>query len=406
MKRSIARQSIISAAGTAAVAALVWLVTLPTQAAEPARTQALDDKEACIRNLKVIYQAIKAYEADHKDLPNWCSDLVPEYLPDANVLICPLCRRTGQTEGPPLADPKIPSSYLFEFCPVPLGNEAPNAPTRTRRDWKRRQMGFLGAVVPIVRCRHHQPVLNLAFDGSVYESPGMWELAFTNRVSPESLSAAAIFADESPSPANAQSAPRFPARDRNTKPGLLDLTSFYNAALTESWHGNTGNDLGELPSGPQTIAGVEFDVRGIVQLGGLSPAAKKYPTEIKGIKVNGKYERLHFLHAAAHGGAADEGKLLGAYVVHYATNQMRLEIPITYGRDVRDWHVMANEPAAPPELKVAWTGTNAVSKRSGGYIRLFLTTWLNPVPTVAIESIDVVTGRAGPGPFLIAITAE
>ena len=72
MKRSIARQSIISAAGAAAVAALVWLVTLATQAAEPARTQALDDKEACIRNLKVIYQAIKAYEADHKDLPNWC----------------------------------------------------------------------------------------------------------------------------------------------------------------------------------------------------------------------------------------------------------------------------------------------------------------------------------------------
>lgn len=391
---------------TCVVAGLMGSAALVSRAAEPTTSQATEEKDACTKNLKVIYTAIQAYQGDHKDLPNWLSDLVPQYLPDANVLMCPVCRRTGEAEGPPLADPKIACSYLFEFCPVPLGGEAPNAPTQTRREWKRRQMGLVGSVVPVVRCRHHQPVLNLAFDGAVYESPGMWELAFTNRVSAERLSPGGVFADESSSPGRVQPTARFPARDPKAKPGMVDLTKFYNAALTESWHGNTGNDLAELPSGLQTLAGVEFDVRGIVQLGGLSPSASKYPIEIKGIKVNRKCQRLHFLHAAAYGTVPDEGKPLGAYVVHYGTNQMRLEIPITYGRDVRDWHVMANEPTAPPELTVAWTGANAVSKRSGGSIRLFLTTWVNPAPGVAIESIDAITGLASPAPFLIAITAE
>ena len=142
------------AAGTWAVAGLAGLAAIESNAAAPTTNQATEEKDACIKNLKVIYAAVQAYQADHKDLPNWLSDLVPQYLPDANVLMCPVCRRTGEAEGPPLADPKIACSYLFEFCPVPLGGEAPNAPTQTRREWKRRQMGLVGSVVPVVRCRH------------------------------------------------------------------------------------------------------------------------------------------------------------------------------------------------------------------------------------------------------------
>jgi hypothetical protein len=406
MKSSIARRSIIVAAAAAAVAALLSLGTGASRAEEPARSQALEDKEACIKNLKLIYQALQAYQTDHKDLPNWLSDLVPQYLPDANVLICPVCRRTGETESPPLADPKIPSSYLFQFCPVPLGKDAPNAPSQTRREWKRRQMGLVGSVVPVVRCHHHKPLLNLAFDGVIYESPGMWEMAFTNRVSPQSLTAARLFANDPPPGPKNQSQPRFPARNPKTEPGLINLSKFYNAALTESWHGGAGNDLAALPHGLQTFDGVEFDVRGIVQLGSLSPSASKYPTEIKGIPVNQKCQHLSFLHAAGFGTARDEGKQLGAYVVHFATNHMRLDIPIYYGREMRNWHELPDEPTAPNGLSVAWTGTNAVSKHVGRAIRLFKTTWTNPMPGVVIESIDLVSGLATPAPFLIAITAE
>ncbi|MGH7971009.1 MAG: hypothetical protein ACREIC_19990, partial [Limisphaerales bacterium] len=87
-------------------------------AADAGKDLAAREKQECTRNLKQIYAAIQAYQAKYHDLPNWLSDLVPEFLPDANVLVCPVCRRTGQTEAPPLADPKLPCSYLYEFCPV------------------------------------------------------------------------------------------------------------------------------------------------------------------------------------------------------------------------------------------------------------------------------------------------
>ena len=66
-----------------------------------------EEKQECIDHLKLIYDAIQAYRMDHKECPNWLSDLVPQYLPDANVLICPVCKRTGKSETPGLAEPKI-----------------------------------------------------------------------------------------------------------------------------------------------------------------------------------------------------------------------------------------------------------------------------------------------------------
>src|SRR5260221_3101339 len=147
-----------------------------------------EEREACKKNLLTIYDAILAYEKEHKDLPNWLSDLVPDYLADVSVLTCPVCKRTGKIEGPPLTDPKIATSYLFEFCPVPLGSNAPKAPKKTRRDWKRMQMDLLGPVVPIVRCRHHNPVLNLSRGGQLYDSGTRWEALFTNRVTRAQLS--------------------------------------------------------------------------------------------------------------------------------------------------------------------------------------------------------------------------
>lgn len=392
---------------------LVIVSPLSSDGAESPSTAAenpVAEKEACIKNLNQIYAAIVAYQKDKKDLPNWLSDLVPEYLTDANVLICPVCRRTGKTESGNLADPNIPTSYLFEFCPVPLGRSAPAASTRTRREWKRLQMGLVGSIVPVVRCRHHNPVLNLAFDGTVYESPTLWESVVTNRANPADLTAARLFAKESgtgsKSTEKTPPAPHFAPRDSKAPKELLDLSGFYNAMLTESWHGSKGNDLAALPTGLQTLGGVEFDVRGIVQLGSKSPSAAKFPAQIKGIKVHQKCQRIHFLHAAGFGTIADEGKQISSCIVHFATNQVRLEIPIYYGRDVRNWHLLAGEPAPPEGLKVAWTGQNEVSKAAGNTIRLFMTTWTNLVPDAEIESLDYASSMAGPAPFLIAITVE
>jgi hypothetical protein len=93
-------------------------------------------------------------------------------------------------------------------------------------------------------------------------------------------------------------------------------------------------------------------------------------------------------------------------VLHFAANQMRMEIPIVYGKDVRDWHYWPAEEDEPETLKVVWRGENAVSKNANSYLRLFETSWTNLVPNVELESIDVVSTMSQPAPFLLAITVE
>ena len=368
---------------------------------------ATEEKEACTRNLKTIYQALQAYQLEHKEVPNWLSDLIPQYLPGANVLMCPVCRRTGQTEGPPLADPNGACSYLFEFNSLPLGNTAPKAPNQTRREWKRRQMGLVGSMVPIVRCRHHNPVLNLAFDGTIYESGPMWEQNFTNRVRPVELTAARLFARDAGLNEPQEQAPRhFPARELKTPQQCLDLTRFYSAMLSESWHGGRENTLAELPSGLQTFGDVQFDVRGIVQLASRNSSSTNFPSEIRGIPVHQKCRAIHFLHAAAWGNPPDNGKHIADYDIHFATNQMRIDIPVDYGPTVLNWHTRPGEGDAAQKLNVVWTGQNGASTREGNKLRLFETTWTNPVPNFEVETIDCVSAMNTAALFVIAITVE
>src|SRR5258705_13708806 len=122
MSYCVARWIFIVVLGMLCLMGLTTGASAQTNSAPKAPGVEAQEKEACIRNLKVIYDAIQAYQTDNKDLPNWLSDLVPQYLSDANVLICPTCRRTGRLDLPGLSDPKLARSYLFEFAPLPLGN--------------------------------------------------------------------------------------------------------------------------------------------------------------------------------------------------------------------------------------------------------------------------------------------
>jgi hypothetical protein len=392
---------------------MAWLLCSAQAADAPDAGASVDaatqqaEREGCIRNLKVIYDAIQAYQMDHKDIPNWLSDLVPQYLNDANVLVCPVCKRTGAAEAPPLADPNLPCSYLYEFCPLPLNK--PQAANVTRREWKRRQMGLVGSVVPIVRCRHHTPLLNLAYDGRIYDSPGNWEVTVSNRIDPEKLSAEKLCPPEAQSTNAPAKKPQpklhFANRDPAATPRQINLYKYYNAMLTQSWHGGTNNNLASLPTGLQTFDGLVFDVRGIVQLGGKSSSVKKFPAEVKDIRINQKCRKLNFLQAVAMGSPADEGATVGSYIVHYATNRMRVDIPINYGEDVRDWHVLPKEKPAE-NMNVAWSGTNANTIVATRAVRLFKTTWTNVAPDVKIESVDFVSAMGTAAPFLVAITTE
>src|SRR5437660_351675 len=161
-----------------------------------------EEKQLCWKNLQRIAVAIDAYRAKKKALPSWLSDLVPEFLDDANVLTCPVTKHTGQIQNFGLADPKLPTSYIYEFCNEPIPLTIGGGSQHTMREWKLRQMERVGDIVPLVRCHLHNPLLNLSYGGKVYESPAAWETMVTNQVSAAELTVAGAFAREAPGAAS------------------------------------------------------------------------------------------------------------------------------------------------------------------------------------------------------------
>jgi hypothetical protein len=229
-----------------------------------------------------------------------------------------------------------------------------------------------------------------------------------------------------------------PPRDPQASPNMIDLTEYYNWGLTGTWHPSASfpegvqgleNDLAELPTGIQTFADVEFDVRGLIQVAGteLQSVGGNYPERVNGIRVGQKFKNLHVLHAT--GWQAENGAVIGSYILHYVDGSEK-EFEIVYGAHVLDWWAITDTAPSSDNSVVAWTGSNALAReiiRSSGqgpnienlarllgmtaaddkdYIRLFKTTWENPNPDIEVESIDFVSRLTASAPFLVAMTVE
>jgi hypothetical protein len=189
----------------------------------------------------------------------------------------------------------------------------------------------------------------------------------------------------------------------------VDLTEYYNAALIQSWHsGMLSNSLDMLPPGLLQLGKSVFDVRGIIQVSGIDlrnaelkvhKPGPGYPRQINGIKIGKFCRELHLLQAA--GWHAEDGTRVGSYIVHYADQQQQV-IPIVYGEDVRDWNGSSDMSTELTHGQLVWSAIN----NAGLHVRLFKTTWINPMPENEIVSLDYTTAMANAAPFLIAITAE
>ena len=200
----------------------------------------------------------------------------------------------------------------------------------------------------------------------------------------------------------------FHAREPATPAELIDLSNFYNASLSESWHGGADNHLAELPRGIQTLAGTRFDVRGLIQVFGVPLPIEprfQYPKSVNGIRVNRKLQRLHFLQAVE-GFSPQDGTTVGHYFIHFASGR-RETVPIIFGRDARDWHELPDFPVGVTGAVIAWKGTNPTALRGASRgIRLFKRTWENPAPDVEVTKVDFVAEHDSAHPFLVALTAE
>ncbi len=369
------------------------------------------DKEACQANLNLIFEAIREYRKQHQDkLPDKLSDLTPEFIHDPKVLICPFVQKTGglrrwRRKIRELAfDPR--TSYGYEFTPNKIDYDLwRGLPKKTWSDFKFCQMEKLGkfgcaGVVPIVRCHVHEPRLNLAFDGQIYESALYWEFNYTNLVSSEDLDICGIFAH--PADRKRLSIADFPTRDPRAPLRLLDLSEHYNGLLTDSWQGFPGNHLAELPNGVEKFAEVPFDVRGVIQLRGLD-FPFRFPEKVEDIKVNQKCSHIHFLHGTAFG--VRPGTNVASYFIHYMDKQVR-QFPIVYGKQIADWWFDPKYPLEPTDSTVAWAGLNEAAKAYGKSLRLFQTTWDNPLKNTEVASISLVSSVTVSAPFVIAITVD
>ena len=110
----------------------------------------------------------------------------------------------------------------------------------------------------------------------------------------------------------------FAKRDLRASANQIDLTDFYTGELGETFHGKVAStfdhddDLAELPVGLVKLGGVEFDVRGVIQLrraeplgGGWELATLDDVVRVDGIPIQQEATRLHLLL-----GTVSEGTVL------------------------------------------------------------------------------------------------
>jgi len=199
-------------------------------------------------------------------------------------------------------------------------------------------------------------------------------------------------------------AKEIPARDSRCTPWQLDLAGFFNVSLAEGYGG--GQDLVRLPTGLQTFAGVEFDVRGVANLRGehVDPQHTEFPPKVEGIPVTNLCHRMHFLHSAHMN--VEEGTRIGAYVFHMTSGSV-IEWPLVWGENVHSYFWTPwRSRSLGTNCVVAWTGSNSLTRSKDTALWLFKTTWENPQPDDLIESIDFVSDLTPCAPLLVAITLE
>jgi hypothetical protein len=361
--------------------------------------------------LNIIYGAIQEYQKRKQGLPRWLSDLAPDFIHNSDLLYCSYVLKTGNAiewkKGlldQVFRDPN--SSYGFELCNEPLAKPS----NKTYRDYKQYQMEVVGFAVPIVRCLAHRPALNLAFDGSIYESDKEWEDIFLDLVKSQAhvrTNAYRRFFHRTPLVSGRSAKEEvfrlIQPRDPGASPRMLDLSKQYNASLLHlSQIDFAGKLLGGYPEGIHKVGDLEFDIRGLVHLGARNLSIP-FPEKVEDIEVNQKCSRIHFLHGAIFSATRDSK--IASCLIRFDDGRTN-QLPIVYGKDVNTRWFDSRRESELENPKVAWTSPPDQVGPAGKSLRLYQTTWTNQQPDVEVKSITFVSHMTESAPFLLAITLE
>ena len=356
----------VPAAATLAAGLALALAIQPVPACE---TNPDGDRE-CSTNLLILWDALQEHRARHGDWPAKLSDLRGQFLADRGRLFCPLAHgetSVDTTSGIYRQD-DTGTSYSYEFGLTPLYQY----PGKTMRDWKRLQMAKVGGAIPILRCpKHGDRWLNLSVEGKLWRSGVNWEESLVGTFEREQLNEKFLFSEQ----AEGEPARWFsiPARHPGLPATAIDFGEHYSAPLAPSWDIEIpGNDLEVLgnATGVVGLFGIDFDVRGVIQLAGKGRLDGGFQRSSVGIGVGTACRKLHFLHGCAYGDRKrDDGKPLAKLVVHLE-GRPPVEQELVYGLHVSDWWDDPNDIDLAPGTRVGWQGkNNAIAN-----VSLYLTT--------------------------------
>lgn len=195
-----------------------------------------------------------------------------------------------------------------------------------------------------------------------------------------------------------------PPRDPTTPRQLLDLTRAY----THSFDLLHRRDFAELPRGRQKLGGIEYDVRGMIQLDHRAEWADYdgpfHPMAV--IAVGQRCRAMHVLQAVE-GEPRINGSTVARWIIHYADGSA-CEWPVIYGEHVRDWWWWtAEEPLEASQATIAWRGRSPIWNPPGtDGVRLFHAAWTNPRPDQEIARLEYRIGETALKPLVVAITVE
>jgi hypothetical protein len=126
-------------------------------------------KAADTANLKKIWEALSAFKKAKGEYPAHLNELVPDYLPDAKVLVSPLGVEADPRAAAKEYDPKLPCTYSYEFSTDEFRGSGLSV-----REIKTLQLEEWGPTVPILRCFLYEKAINISHAGDFFESDFDW----------------------------------------------------------------------------------------------------------------------------------------------------------------------------------------------------------------------------------------
>ncbi len=204
-----------------------------------------------------------------------------------------------------------------------------------------------------------------------------------------------------------------PPRSDEAPDTALDLTAKYNLALNDVSRDTlrAPTDYAWLPQGVQRLLGVDFDIRGAIQLthpsGFVERATSTGPVAVHIPAGNRNAAAIDVLLTLNYGGlaGADEENGIVASVAFDYTDHSAAELPIRMGVDVFMWR---QQSVLGDKARVAILGFDArVLPSFWRPVHVYSVRLPNPHPEKALRTVTLAAAPgAGGGPVFFAATLE